>query len=74
MYVYISFIYVYMRWLHSVISRVSSRTLTYGGGGGGGASTARTMAKKSIIKPTQTRKIHVYGFYNEDGRQHVEKK
>lgn len=44
-----------------VISRVSSRTLTYGGG------SNPSLLKPTLKKPAQTRKIHVYGFYNEDG-------
>ena len=48
--------------VRSLISRVSSRTLTYGGP----ASSAK-VPKSRLKKPAQTRKIHVHAFYKEDG-------
>lgn len=44
------------------ISRVSSRTLTYGA-----PPTVLQATPTGVRKPAQSRKIHVYGFYNEDG-------
>lgn len=44
----------------SKISRVSSRTLTYGG-------PVTRVQSTSVKRPALPRKIHVYSYFNDDG-------